>query len=179
MSYFPRLRALALCGRRRPECEERLVIAGVKKTCTGVEVVGRLLLLSDRADKYRRRRKSLTEIDFTGTGYRRQLSESSTYGVVWSRHIHLLPKAEVELTSAECSWARTDPVERASNGDILRVGRSTGASGSCRTRRLGICGSVECSRPSRTAVISVVKNQSPGYAGVIVAPARTIERHLS
>src|SRR5215471_19432096 len=99
--------------------------------------------------------KSLTEIDFTGTGYRRQLSESSTYGVVWSRHIHLLPKAEVELTSAECSWARTDPVERASNGDILRVGRSTGASGSCCTRRLGICGSVECLRPSRTAVISV------------------------
>jgi len=32
-------------------------------------------------------------------------------GVVWSRHINLLPPAEVELTFAECSWARTDPVD--------------------------------------------------------------------
>jgi len=62
-----------------------------------------LLLLSDRADEYRRRRKWLTEIDFTGAAYRRQWGESSTYSVFWSRHIHLLPKSEVETTFADCA----------------------------------------------------------------------------
>jgi uncharacterized protein len=70
-----------------------------------------LILLSDLANEYRRLRKWLTEIDFMMAGYRQQSSESATYGVVWSRHIHLLPKAEVELTFAKCSWARTGPVD--------------------------------------------------------------------
>lgn len=83
-----------------------------------------LILLSDRAHEYRRLRKWLTEIDFSKAGYRQQSSESATYGVVWSRHIHLLPKAEVELTFAECSWARTAPVDsgtRAVVKDAFRV----------------------------------------------------------
>jgi hypothetical protein len=70
-----------------------------------------LLLLSDRALEYRRCRNWLTEIDFGGAGYCLQSSQSAIYGVVWSRHINLLPAAEVELTFAECSWARTDPVD--------------------------------------------------------------------
>ena len=70
-----------------------------------------LLLLSDRAHEYRRRQKWSAEIDFRDAGYRPRSSESVTYGVVWSRHIHLLPTAEVELTFAKCSWARADPVD--------------------------------------------------------------------
>jgi uncharacterized protein len=70
-----------------------------------------LLLLSGRAHEYRRCRKWLTEIDFGGAGYRVQSSDVSIYGAVWSQHINLLPAAEVELTFAECSWARTDPVD--------------------------------------------------------------------
>lgn len=70
-----------------------------------------LLLLSDRADEYRGLQKWLSEIDFTKAGYRIHSSNNVRYGVVWSLHIHLLPKAEVELTFAKCSWARTDPVD--------------------------------------------------------------------
>jgi uncharacterized protein len=83
-----------------------------------------LLLLSDRAHEYRRCRKWLTEIDFGGAGYRLQSSEIAIYGVVWSRHINLLPAAELELTFAECSWARTDPVDGGTRGvvqDAFRI----------------------------------------------------------
>jgi hypothetical protein len=52
-----------------------------------------LLFLTDRAEEYQRRRKWLTEIDIRNAGYRIQSSESAVYGVVWSRHLHLLPPA--------------------------------------------------------------------------------------
>jgi len=70
-----------------------------------------LLLLSDRADEYRRRRKWLNQIDFEGVGYRVLSAENASYGVVWSRHITLVPAAKVEMTFARCSWARTDPID--------------------------------------------------------------------
>ncbi|HEV3238478.1 MAG TPA: nucleotidyltransferase domain-containing protein, partial [Gemmataceae bacterium] len=70
-----------------------------------------LLLLSDRADEYRRSQKWLTEIDFDGAGYRVLSSEDANYNVVWSRHIALLPAGKVEITFAQCSWARIDPVD--------------------------------------------------------------------
>ena len=70
-----------------------------------------LLLLSDRAVEYRLRREWLTEISFEGAGYRILSSEDASYGVVWSLHLTLIPAAKVELTFAQCSWARTDPVE--------------------------------------------------------------------
>jgi uncharacterized protein len=66
----------------------------------------------------------LSEIDFRGAGYRLQSSEDAIYGVVWSRHVNLLPGAEVELTFAECSWARTDPIDGGTRGvveDAFRI----------------------------------------------------------
>lgn len=83
-----------------------------------------VVILTDRAADYRRRRTWLTEIDFAGAGYRIQSSASAVYGVVWSRHIRLLPTAEVELTFAHCSWARTDPIDRGTRrvvSDALRI----------------------------------------------------------
>jgi predicted nucleotidyltransferase len=83
-----------------------------------------LLFLSDRVYEYRRSQEWLTEIDFAGAGYRLNSSESVTYGVVWSRHVHLLPAAEVELTFAECSWAQTEPVDDGTRGivkDAFRI----------------------------------------------------------
>ncbi len=70
-----------------------------------------LLFLTDRAEEYRRRRKWLTEIDFKNAGYRVQSSESAVYGVVWSRHLYLLPPADVELSFATCPWAKTRPID--------------------------------------------------------------------
>jgi predicted nucleotidyltransferase len=83
-----------------------------------------LLLLSDRAHSYRGRRRWLSEIDFRGAGYRLQSSADAIYGVVWSRHVKLLPAAELELTFAECSWARTDPIDGGTRGvveDAFRI----------------------------------------------------------
>jgi hypothetical protein len=83
-----------------------------------------VVLLTDRAADYRRRRTWLTEIDFARAGYRIQSSASAVYGVVWSRHIRLLPTAEIELTFAHCSWARTDPIDRGTRrvvSDALRI----------------------------------------------------------
>jgi hypothetical protein len=77
-----------------------------------------LLLLSDCAHEYRHSQEWFTEIDFGGAGYRLSSSESANYGVVWSRHMHLLPAAEVELTFAKCSWARTDPVDGGTRGVV-------------------------------------------------------------
>jgi len=70
-----------------------------------------LWLLSDQAAEYRRHWEWLTEISFEGAGYRILSSEDASYGVVWSRHITLTPAAKVELTFAQCSWARVDPVD--------------------------------------------------------------------
>lgn len=70
-----------------------------------------LLVLTDRTEEYRRHGKWLSEIDFGNAGFRIQSSESAVYGVVCSHHIHLLPTAEVEMTFANCSWARTDPID--------------------------------------------------------------------
>jgi uncharacterized protein len=70
-----------------------------------------LLLLSDLANEYRRRREWLTEIDFKGAGHRILSGEDASYGVAWSRHVALLPAGKVELTFAQCSWARIDPVD--------------------------------------------------------------------
>lgn len=83
-----------------------------------------LLLLSERADSHRRRRKWLTEINFEGLGYRVVSAENASYGVVWSRHVTLLPVGKVELTFARCSWARIDPVDAGTRrvvSDAFRV----------------------------------------------------------
>jgi uncharacterized protein len=70
-----------------------------------------LLLLSDQAAEYRLRGDWLAEIVFERAGYRLLSSEDVSYGLVWSRHIVLMPQAKVELTFAQCSWTRTDPVD--------------------------------------------------------------------
>jgi predicted nucleotidyltransferase len=83
-----------------------------------------LVLLSDRAAEYRRRRKWLAEIDFEGAGYRVQSSQNARYGAVWSRHVTLVPSAKVELTFAKRSWARTDPVDPGTRGIVMDAFRT-------------------------------------------------------
>jgi uncharacterized protein len=70
-----------------------------------------ILLLSDWAADYRLRSDWLAEISFGKAGYRILSSGDASYGVVWSRHVKLMPAATVELTFARRSWARTEPVD--------------------------------------------------------------------
>jgi uncharacterized protein len=83
-----------------------------------------LLLLSDLASDYQRGSAWLTEIDFQNAGFQLRSTERAIYGVVWSQHVHLAPAAEVELTFAKCSWARTDPVDNGTRvvvNDAFRI----------------------------------------------------------
>jgi predicted nucleotidyltransferase len=80
-----------------------------------------LLLLSNRDQEYRRRPEWLSGIDFGKLGYRLQSRESVAYGAVWSEHIRLLPAADVELTIANCSWAKTAPVDDGTR-DVVKDG---------------------------------------------------------
>jgi predicted nucleotidyltransferase len=70
-----------------------------------------LLLLTNLASDYRRRRKWLAGIEFGNAGFRLRSSEGASYGAVWSLHVHLRPTADVELTFAECAWANTNPID--------------------------------------------------------------------
>ena len=70
-----------------------------------------ILLLSDRMAEYRLRPEWLAEIFFEDAGYRVLSNVDADYGVVWSRHVILMPAAKVELTFAQCSWAKTNPVD--------------------------------------------------------------------
>lgn len=72
-----------------------------------------VILLTDRSDDYRHRQGWVAEIDFQAAGYLVLSSDSGDYGAVWSRHLHLVPAAEVELTFGRCSWADTRPIEDA------------------------------------------------------------------
>ena len=70
-----------------------------------------IILPTDQRDDYRHRQNWTSEIDFRAAGYRVLSSDSADYGAVWSRHIHFVPRAEVEVTFARCSWARTNPID--------------------------------------------------------------------
>jgi hypothetical protein len=43
------------------------------------------------------------------------------YGAVWSRHLSLQPRGELELTFGPVSWASTDPIDRGTR-DIVASG---------------------------------------------------------
>ena len=43
----------------------------------------------------------------------------ATYGVVWSCHVSLEPKAELELTFAALDWACINPIETGTRNVIL------------------------------------------------------------
>ena len=82
-----------------------------------------LLVLSDCAEGYRGSHEWLNEIDFAGAGHSIKSSDDATYGTVWSRHIHLCPIGEVELTFATFGWAGApiDAGTRAIVRDALRI----------------------------------------------------------
>jgi uncharacterized protein len=83
-----------------------------------------LLALSDCAAGYRRSYKWMSEIDFARIGHSIKSTNDATYGAVWSRHVHLHPAGEIELTFALCAWASTAPIEpgtRAIVNDGFRI----------------------------------------------------------
>ncbi|MBV8824004.1 MAG: nucleotidyltransferase domain-containing protein [Hyphomicrobiales bacterium] len=70
-----------------------------------------LLVLSDSAEVYRRSHEWMSEIDFARAGQSIESSNDATYGAVWSRHIHLHPGVELELTFARSTWASVAPID--------------------------------------------------------------------
>ena len=69
-----------------------------------------LIIVEDPA-ALRRRQKWLPELDFTITGFSYVGHTTATYGVVWSAHIDLEPRGEIELAFANETWARLTPLD--------------------------------------------------------------------
>jgi predicted nucleotidyltransferase len=83
-----------------------------------------LLVLSDCLEGYRRSREWMSEIDFARAGHSIKSSNDVSYGAVWSRHIHLHPAGEVELTFAPCAWASVAPIDEGTSAivsDAFRI----------------------------------------------------------
>jgi hypothetical protein len=83
-----------------------------------------LLVLSDCTEGYRCTHEWMNEIDFARAGRSIKSSDDAIYGAVWSRHIHLYPAGEVELTFALCAWASVAPIDagtRAIVSDGFRI----------------------------------------------------------
>jgi uncharacterized protein len=82
-----------------------------------------LLLLTDEAEQYCDDHW-VAEIGFGREGYSVCSSRSAIYGAAASRHVQLVPAADVELTFATCSWAGAEPIDegtRAIVNDAFRV----------------------------------------------------------
>jgi uncharacterized protein len=83
-----------------------------------------LMAISDCAEGYRCSHEWMSEIDFDRAGHSIKSSDDATYGAVWSRHIHLDPAGEIELTFAPRAWASIAPLDAATRAivnDAFRI----------------------------------------------------------
>jgi hypothetical protein len=69
------------------------------------------LIIAQDPESLCRSQKWIGELKFSEVGYRYVGHETASYGIVWSAHIELEPKAELELTLAEEKWASVHPVD--------------------------------------------------------------------
>ncbi len=54
----------------------------------------------------------IEQIDFEHIGEQMHSYEDKDYGLVWSRHVHLQSKIEIEFSFADSSWANTDMLDK-------------------------------------------------------------------
>jgi predicted nucleotidyltransferase len=92
------LRAMAVCGswaRGNPRPDSDLDV----------------LIIAQSPKTLRRRQQWIREVKFSDAGFHYVDHKSTKYGVVWSAHIKLEPKAELELTFADEEWASVRPID--------------------------------------------------------------------
>jgi hypothetical protein len=78
------------------------------------------VFIADRPDRFRQDRDWLSAIAWGHAGFAVSGFRDASYGVIWSRHVALLPAADVELSFAPPSWASTDPIDRGTRDVIAR-----------------------------------------------------------
>lgn len=118
------IEAVAAWARTRDDVHGLALVGSWARGNAGPDSDLDLLVLSDCAQVYRRSREWMSEIDFARAAHSIKSSDDVTYGAVWSRHIHLHPAGEVELTFALCAWASTAPLDAATRAivnDGLRI----------------------------------------------------------
>jgi hypothetical protein len=76
-----------------------------------------LLLLAERPEVYRSNHNWLDCLPLP-TPFRLCSHTEATYGVVWSCHVLLEPKAKLELTFGALDWASTMPIDRGTRGVV-------------------------------------------------------------
>ena len=70
-----------------------------------------IMLLVDSPKNYRAETNWLATIEWHGAGFHLDDYRDADYGKAWSRHVRLIPSAEVEFTFADKYWAATDPID--------------------------------------------------------------------
>jgi predicted nucleotidyltransferase len=92
------LRAMAVCGswaRGNPRPDSDLDV----------------VIVARDQGSLRRDQKWIGELKFSDAGYRYVDHEVAQYGPVWSAHVKLEPKADLELTLTDEDWALVRPVD--------------------------------------------------------------------
>ncbi len=70
-----------------------------------------LMVLCQDPSHFRQQDGWLANIGWTDRGFEISRTGEEDYGAAWSKRIHLLPPAEVEITFARVDWASIDPVD--------------------------------------------------------------------
>ena len=69
------------------------------------------MIIAQDPESLCRSRKWIRELKFSEVGFRYVGHETASYGIVWSAHIELEPKAELELTVAPDNWASVHSID--------------------------------------------------------------------
>lgn len=77
-----------------------------------------LMFLTPDATEYRNEEEWIHEIGWEVLASKVDSWEDREYGLVWSRHIYLENKTEVEFSFGPLNWAATQPIDRGTLGVV-------------------------------------------------------------
>lgn len=70
-----------------------------------------LMLLVHDPEIFRQNKKWIDEIHWTDINTEVDTWSDKEYGVIWSRHVYLDDKTEIEFGFGFCSWASVNPID--------------------------------------------------------------------
>ena len=70
-----------------------------------------IVIIAREPNQLRCKPSWIVELPFGRAGFRYVKHRTATYGAVWSAHVELEPRAELELSIAGKTWAALDPID--------------------------------------------------------------------
>jgi predicted nucleotidyltransferase len=77
-----------------------------------------LMFLTPNTSKFRSNEAWIDEIDRENIGSNVEDWEDEDYGLIWSRHIYLSDRTEIEFSFGLLSWASLDPLDSGTFGVV-------------------------------------------------------------